>query len=296
MAWTRRSRVAGPLLLSAMLLLGLVLHASHSVAQITLDATAPPGAPSLGGPLIFTIPSTAGRLQTPSGAGAGNLFFSFGQFNVPTTGSATFTRIGTPAINNVIARVTGGTQSTIDGVLKLQASPNANAFAAGTNFFLINPFGVVFGPQASTSMTGSFHVSTADYLRFSDDVRFSVKDAAVGEALSAAAPTAFGFLARPVAPISIQGSTAVPAVPTLQVPASAAALTQTLSIVGGDITITGNAEDIPNATATPPIASPAEAWVVGRERLPGTAAAPGGFIGPAQDVAIYTTFIQLPPK
>jgi hypothetical protein len=55
---------------------------------------------------------------------------------------------------------------------------------------------------------------------------------------------------------------------------------------GGDITITTNAEDI--TTNTP-------AWVVGRERLPGTAAAPGGFIGPAQDVAIYTTFIPVTP-
>jgi len=111
MAWTGRLiRVAGRLLLSVTLLVGLVLRPSVGLAQITLDATAPPGAPGLGGPLNFVIPSTAGRLNSPTGP---NLFFSFGQFSVPTNGSATFTRIGTSPITNVIARVTGGQQSSI---------------------------------------------------------------------------------------------------------------------------------------------------------------------------------------
>src|SRR6266481_5074695 len=110
MARTGRLR----LLLSVTLLAGLVLRPSVVLAQITLDATAPPGAPALGGPLNFTIPSAAGRLQNP------NLFFSFGQFSVPTGGSATFTRSTTTpqaSVSNIVGRVTGGQQSSIDGLL-----------------------------------------------------------------------------------------------------------------------------------------------------------------------------------
>src|SRR5439155_519017 len=77
------------------------------------------------------------------------------------------------------------------------------------------------------------------YLKFADNVKFSVKDAARNETLSSAAPTAFGFLgATTPAPISIQGTTAAP---SLLVQPSAAPLARTLSIVGGDITITGPA-------------------------------------------------------
>jgi large exoprotein involved in heme utilization and adhesion len=45
-----------------------------------------------------------------------NLFHSFGVFNINTGESATFT--GPPVIDNVLSRVTGGSQSFIDGLLR----------------------------------------------------------------------------------------------------------------------------------------------------------------------------------
>src|SRR2546427_1149623 len=263
MAWTGPlSRVAGPLLLSATLLAGLVLCPSVGLAQITLDATAPPGAPGLGGPLNFTIPSVAGRLNSP------NLFFSFGQFSVPTGGSATYTRSTTTpqaSVSNIVSRVTGPQQSSIDGLLAV-ASGTAG-FAAGTNLWLINPNGVIFGANGRLNVTGPSHVRTRDYLMFPAGIQYSARPPVEGEPLSAAAPTAFGFLGPTAAAITIQGSAAAA---TLQVPNSATNLARTLSIVGGDIHVTGPASTT-GATILAPrglvqvasVASAGEATIVG---------------------------------
>ena len=93
---------------------------------------------------------------------------------------------------------------------------------AGANLYLLNPSGVLFGPNASLDVSGSFHVSTADFLRFADGAKFSAN---LGQesVLTVAPPAAFGFLGNNPAPITIQGS-------TLQVPGGKA-----LSVVGGDM-------------------------------------------------------------
>ena len=51
----------------------------------------------------------------------------------------------------------------------------------------------MFGPNASLDLVGSFHVSTADYLRMGENEKFFVNPLE-NEVLSVAAPTAFGFL------------------------------------------------------------------------------------------------------
>jgi filamentous hemagglutinin family protein len=149
-----------------------------------------------------------------------NLFHSFSQFNVPTGGSATF--IGPASTANVLSRVTGGQQSTIDGLISTRAAmPNAN-------FYLINPSGVIFTSGASLDVGGAFRVSTADNIRLADGVVFSAIPIP-GEAalLTSAPPQAFGFLSSAPAPITVEGAALVvdPG--------------QTLSLVGGDVHISG---------------------------------------------------------
>src|SRR5262245_7096801 len=117
--------------------------------------------------------------QTRTGPNGNNLFHSFSVFNilpagrsasgqvVPQQESVTFTSptVGGVAvpITNVISRVTGDTSaftleksSLIDGRL---SSIN------GANFWFINPNGIIFGPNAVLPTTGSFHASTADYIK-----------------------------------------------------------------------------------------------------------------------------------
>ena len=109
-----------------------------------------------------------------------NLFHSFGQFslsNAPVPESATFTSTGSSGpISNVIGRVTGGSPSSIDG--KIQSN------IAGANLYLINPSGIVFGPAATVNFSGSFHASTADYIKMSDGARFQATNPG-GSTLSA---------------------------------------------------------------------------------------------------------------
>ncbi len=144
-----------------------------------------------------------------------NLFHSFSTFNINAGESATFS--GPASIRNIISRVTGGSPSTINGTLGSSIS--------GANLYFLNPAGVIFGPNASLAVNGSFHVSTADYLRLGSADRF-YSTLAPGSTLSTAAPAAFGFLtgSNP-APIIFRQS-------KLQVTGESH-----LSVISGDLTL-----------------------------------------------------------
>ena len=159
---------------------------------------------------VYTI--TGGRQHGP------NLFHSFARFSVGTHDTATFT--GPAGISNVLSRVTGGQRSAIDGTVRSELP--------GAHLYLLNPSGVVFGPNARLEVSGAVHVSTADVIRLADGGVFAA-DPAVPSLLTVAAPVAFGFLRETPAAIRIEGS-------MLHVAAG-----QTLSVVGGDIDIVGNA-------------------------------------------------------
>jgi filamentous hemagglutinin family protein len=148
----RPSRLTRQLTHSSLLLLWVLLAVSH--AQITLDGSLGPGGPLTG--LGYRIAAELGQIR------GGNLFHSFGEFNVPTGGSATFS--GPATITNILSRVTGGQPSAIDGLLRSEIQ--------GANLFLLNPSGVLFGPNATLDVKGSFHVSTADFLRLADGAQF----------------------------------------------------------------------------------------------------------------------------
>ena len=145
--------------------------------QVTTDGTL--GARvNLTGPNFLVAPGL-GRI---SGA---NLFHSFSTLTIRSGQSVNFLADGT--LQNVIARVTGGQASSIDGQIR--------SGTANVNVFLLNPAGIFFGPNASLNVGASFYASTADYLRFSDGSRFNTLTfGGINEQLPTASPQAFGFL------------------------------------------------------------------------------------------------------
>jgi filamentous hemagglutinin family protein len=182
-------------------------------AQISTDGTLGAAA-SLTGP-NFRIGADLGK-QT-----GGNLFHSFKDFNINTRESAAFT--GPNSVQNIISRVTGGNVSQIDGLLRSEIP--------GANFFLLNPAGILFGQNASLDIGGSFHVSTADYLRLGEKGRFDVLSGE-NDLLTAEPPSAFGFLRENPSDIEIKGN--------LEVPEK-----QSLSIIGGNVNVSGGVLSAP---------------------------------------------------
>ena len=199
---------------TAVILTVSLLVSSLTFAQsIKVDGSLGPRT-TLTGP-NYAIPHDLGQTR------GANLFHSFEQFNILTGESATFT--GPNTISRVISRVTGGVQSFIDGLLGTEFA------GAKPELYLINPNGLLFGPNASLNVSGAVHFSTADYLRFTDQTGQTGLFAKLSETttLSAGPVAAFGFLGATTQGIAIQES-------MLQVSTGT-----TLSLIGGDISITG---------------------------------------------------------
>lgn len=105
-----------------------------------------------------------------------NLFHSFSHFSVPTGGSANFQN--PTDILNIISRVTGSA-STIDGTIET---------AGDTNLFLINPQGIVFGPNARLNINGSFIGTTASSINFKDGTVFTATESTTPVLLTMSTP------------------------------------------------------------------------------------------------------------
>ena len=131
-----------------------------------------------------------------------NLFHSFDKFNLHEGESAWF--IHDNSIQNIINRVDGGEHSWINGEITCGSIVDGELIPGNANFYLLNPYGIMFGGHASINFNGSFHVSTADYLTFGDGNRYY---AILGEdsVLTTSEPSSFGFLDNNIAPISIEG-------------------------------------------------------------------------------------------
>ena len=176
-------------------------------ADVTFDG-------SMGSTGTLTGPNM--EITADMGQMAGNnLYHSFSDFNVNTGQTANFS--GPANVQNVFGRVTGSNPSNIDGTI--------SSSIQGANLFLMNPNGMLFGPNAQINISGSFHATTADYIKLGEQDRFYA-DINQNTILSVAAPSAFGFLDSTTGDISLNGS------------AVNAQNGNTISMIGGNIELT----------------------------------------------------------
>jgi filamentous hemagglutinin family protein len=194
--------------------------ANAANAQITTDSTLP---------INSNVTVEGKTFHITEGTKVGrNLFHSFSEFSVPTGTTALF-KNGLD-IHNIINRVTGGSISHINGLIR------ANGAA---NLFLINPNGIIFGPNATLNVGGSFVATTADGINFDSQGFFSAKNPN-SPALLTVNPSAFFFNQMKTAPIQNYSSLSAGLDLTgLEALGLHVKDGQSLLLVGGDIIMDG---------------------------------------------------------
>ncbi|NEP57426.1 MAG: filamentous hemagglutinin N-terminal domain-containing protein, partial [Symploca sp. SIO2G7] len=163
-------------------------------AQILPDNT-------LGNEQSLVTPLNSQLEQIAGGATRGSaLFHSFLEFNI-NEGKAVYF-VNPVAIETIFSRVTGNNPSQILGTLGVLGE---------ADLYLINPNGIVFGPDAELDIKGSFVASTANSLVLPDGNHFSATNPQTPPLLDIDVDVAIGlvFEGGPPADIVSAGSFAV---------------------------------------------------------------------------------------
>jgi filamentous hemagglutinin family protein len=160
-----------------------------------------------------------------------NLFHSFSQFGLSQGQIANF--LSNPSIQNILARVTGGEASVINGLLQVTGG--------NSNLYLINPAGILFGVNASLNVPAAFTATTANGIGLGcgatgcgawfDAVGTNDYASLVGT------PGAFAFSAVQPGAIANSGNLAVGQEQSLSLLGASVLNTGTLTAPGGSITI-----------------------------------------------------------
>ncbi|MBD2677114.1 MULTISPECIES: filamentous hemagglutinin N-terminal domain-containing protein [Nostoc] len=167
-----------------------------------------------------------------------NLFHSFQEFNV-SEGRAAYFLINNSDIQNVLTRVTGKNPSEIFGTLGIISDSNPN-------LFLINPNGIIFGPNATLDVGGSFVATTANGVNLGQTGIFNASEPAKSNLLSVQPSALFFNAVNNQAEIinnSRASSTVLGSVlngnPQRQISGLTVLDGKDLSLIGGNVTLDG---------------------------------------------------------
>jgi filamentous hemagglutinin family protein len=164
-----------------------------------------------------------------------NLFHSFKEFGVSEFHSVYFD--SPDGIARIITRVTGDKRSEISGKLGVSGSNSANV-----DLFFINPNGIIFGPNSSLDLKGSFISTSANSLIFSDSTQYSSDGTASSTTLTISSPIGLKFRDKPGI-ISNKSQVTDDSGQTVGLKVESG---KTLALVGGDITMEGGVLTAPN--------------------------------------------------
>ncbi|WP_428850491.1 filamentous hemagglutinin N-terminal domain-containing protein [Nostoc sp. DedVER01b] len=124
-----------------------------------------------------------------------NLFHSFAEFNVNNGQRVYFAN--PTGIADIFSRVTGGNASNILGTLGVNGA---------ANLFLLNPKGIIFGPNAQLDIQGSFLATTANSFQFPDGSKFSATNPQAPPLLTMSVPVGVQYGLQQTASITNQGN------------------------------------------------------------------------------------------
>ncbi|MEO1387419.1 MAG: CHAT domain-containing protein [Cyanobacteria bacterium J06634_6] len=192
-----------------------VAAALSPAAQSSASAQVVPTAEGSG----TTVTETGDQYDIAGGTQAGgNLFHEFDEFSLAESQTANFT--SDSGVFNIVGQVSSAAPSYIDGTVQVSGSD--------ANLYLVNPSGVLFGPNAQLSLGGSFTATTADQVEFNGEV-LNVLEQPTDYAALNTDPSALHFTQDDASPVVNQGELSVDA-------------GESLSLVGGSVVNTGRLE------------------------------------------------------
>lgn len=168
-----------------------------------------------------------GRTLIEGGTERGsNLFHSFQEFNV-NAGQQVYFQEAATGTENIITRVrnASGNPSQIFGTLGVDGD---------ANLFLLDPNGIVFGPDARLDVNGSFVATSASELDFGTNGRFSATADTPPPPTLTINPSAFVFNQANPGAIALPRNPATGTGADLEVPAG-----ESLVLLGGNVQVDG---------------------------------------------------------